>query len=208
MKKNQTLNRIRSLLPIVMILVFAGSHPVQAQFATAAAYPFVPSSKTYTPVSSSATYATPSSIDDGYSTFNIGFNFLFCGNTYTQVTAHTNGYVSFGTMTSMYLSSSQSALGTVAPCVFAQWGGDPSGKAPASIKYEVTGSSPNRILTIQYTNWSHFSQSSPIVNYQYKLYEAGPIELIYESAGTGTFNSGVAIGIASSSSDFQTLSDT
>ncbi len=206
-KKKQIENRIRSLLS-VLILLFLGSLPAQAQFATAAAYPFVPSSKTYVPLSSSATDVTPAGIDDGYTTFPIGFNFNFCGTTHTQVTAHTNGYLSFGTVTTMYLTSSQAALGTIAPCVFAQWGGDPSGKAPASIKYEVEGTAPNRILTVQYTNWGHYSQAAPMVNYQYKLYEAGPIELIYEGIGTGTFNSGVAIGIANSSSDFQTLSDT
>lgn len=206
--KKQIENRIRSLLHLLFLFLLGYSTPAQAQFSTAAAYPFVPSSKTYVPLGSSATDATPGNIDDGYTTFNIGFNFPFCGNTYTQVTAHTNGYVAFGTMTSMYLSSSQAALSTVAPCVFAQWGGDPSGKAPGTIKYEVDGTAPNRILTIEYTNWGHYSQGAAMVNYQYKLYEAGPIELIYEGIGSGTFNSGVAIGIANSSSDFQTLSDT
>lgn len=194
---------------LTALLLF--STVAKAQLPTsAAAYPFVASNKPFNYLSGGVAVTTFGSWDDGYVTgIPIGFSFTFCGVTYTSVTAHTNGYMCFGTNTNMWLSHSTTALGSMAPAVFAMWH-DASGSSAAAtpVSYLTTGTAPNREFTLEFKNWGTFPYSSAVVTYQYKLYEGGAVEVHYQQEGGSSWPSNAAIGIGKNASDFQCLPNT
>ncbi len=181
---------------------------------TAAAYPFAASSKTYNYLSggTSITFYYGGYDDDYRDNIPIGFPFTFCGSTYTTVTAITNGWMQFGNTSSSYYyyPASQSYFTYTAPCVMAGWC-DAMGGSGWQVSYLTTGSAPNRLFTLEFKNWTNWSGSpGTYISYQYRLYEDGGVELLYkqESGSAVGFASSAAIGIAKSTSDWQTLSST
>ncbi|WP_276132735.1 GEVED domain-containing protein [Polluticoccus soli] len=213
-----TLNFTHRIKAVLLLWILGVLNPigVRAQFATAAAYPFTASQKPFNYLVG-GTSITFSSWDDSGTPIPIGFTFNFCNTPYTQVTAHTNGFLRFGNNTGYTYPASQSSLSSIAPCVMAGWhdaSGDVSGSGAASpVTYLMTGTAPNRILTVEFKNWGTFSYTSypGYITYQYILYEGGPIEIMYKqeagTSGFGSSGSATAIGIANSSSDWQTLNN-
>eukprot|EP01012_Entosiphon_sulcatum_P048711 TRINITY_DN67231_c0_g1_i1.p1 TRINITY_DN67231_c0_g1~~TRINITY_DN67231_c0_g1_i1.p1 ORF type:complete len:893 (+),score=56.38 TRINITY_DN67231_c0_g1_i1:51-2681(+) len=204
---NSIKGRVTYFLLATLLLI---SSVAKAQLPTsAAAYPFVPSNKAFNYLSGGTAVTTFGSWDDGYVTgIPIGFPFTFCGVTYNDVTAHTNGYMCFGANTNMWLSYSTTALGYTAPAVFAMWhDGSGSSASATPVSYLTTGIAPNRVFTLEFRNWGSFPYSSAVVTYQYKLYEGGAVEIHYKPEA-GTWPSTAAIGIGKNSTDFQCLPNT
>ncbi len=179
---------------------------------TAASYSFSASnSTTYTSISSSGTYVSACNSDDGTQTsISIGFNFVYCGTTYTTLSANANGWLSL-------VNSSSSGFPTYIndPSYFSSYMSSGNGFLMAqwddmyypSCYYSTTGSSPNRVFTFEWGTAYHCcSASGANASFQVKLYETtNVIEYIY---GSSSFSSSSAtIGIANSSSDYLTLSD-
>ena len=153
------------------------------------------------------------SVDDNRSAFtDIGFDFWYNGTRYTQFCVSTNGFIDFSTSTDDggpqgddfgYINSAftAEAIGSAtrpALAVFyddmtTQGGGDPLG---ASIKYQLDGSAPNRVLTVEWDNMAVYQNTSPDLNFQLKLYEGtGVIEYLYETMVAGTKIFSYTIGI-------------
>ncbi len=66
----------------------------------------------------------------------------------------------------------------------------------ASIKYQLDGSAPNRVLTVEWDNMAVYQNTSPDLNFQLKLYEGtGVIEYLYETMVAGTKIFSYTIGI-------------
>lgn len=205
------MKRLFTLL-LTGITLTSGLTTKAQQPTTAAAYPFVASNKPYTYLSG----GTPvswyySSVDDDFSpNIPIGFTFTFCGSNYTTVTAMTNGFMVLGYSSYYYYYPADVAyLPYVSPTIFAGWC-DAMGASGNATSYLTTGTAPNRVFTLEFKNWSNWSGGPPAyISYQYKLYENGCIELLYkQESGTAGFASSAAIGIANSSTDWQTLSST
>ncbi|MBS1772460.1 MAG: T9SS type A sorting domain-containing protein [Bacteroidetes bacterium] len=184
---------------------------------TAAAYPFVASTKTFNYLSG-GTVPTgwvngTGNSDDNNCMVNIGFPFTFCGVPYTQVNISTNGIMAFGTTGSTILWAYYPAYNTyipnTGPAVFAGWC-DAQGPSISNVTYATTGVAPNRVFTMQLEGWGSWPFSGSYVTYQYILYEGGAIEIMYrqESGSSSGFNSTAAIGIANSQTDYQTLPNT
>ena len=118
--------------------------------------------------------------DDGYSALtNIGFNFVYHGVTFTQFSVSTNGYIQLGTLASF--TTNYSPLSTLANCI-AFCGGN--GKANGYPSYITSGTAPNRVLTVQYTNWYVVNTlTTNTLTVQIQLYETSNIiKIVYGPA--------------------------
>ena len=115
---------------------------------------------------------------------NIGFDFWYNGDRYTQFNVSTNGYVDFssstadgGPTTGPYGYSNAAFTGNgsgtwlaLAPFyddMMAQGGTEALGN---SIKYLLSGTAPNRVLTIEWINMAVYGNTTPSLNFQVKLY--------------------------------------
>lgn len=204
----------------VALLSLVACTKTQAQFPTAASYPFYATNDPFTYLSG-GTPINWSSVnlgnnDDNYlDNVPIGFPFTFCGVTYTKITAFTNGLISLGGTTGAssyyYYPANTAYLQYVKPCVMAEWA-DLIGDAGSSTTYTTLGTSPNRIFVLEFKNWTNWvSSGNPptYISFQFKLYEGGPIEVHYQrEPGTAGFNTSAAVGIVNSQTDYQTLSNT
>lgn len=171
---------------------------INSTYAQLDLYTFSQSNGTYTEITGGTILGTATSnsgsgsLNDIVYTVNSLPSFTFNGSAYTSIFVSTNGFITFGSapLTSNYypISSYSEYTGAIA-----SWGGDNNGMFDVNgftseIRYEVLGSSPNRIIVIQWKNFRHtFSTSTTNVaylNYQIRLYEAdGNVEIVYGPSG-------------------------
>jgi|GEM_PF-1272457 len=149
---------------------------------SAANYTFsVLTNGTFTDMSSGTTQLVAAAQDDTSSSVtNIGFDFYFLGTRYSQFSANSNGFVRLG---STAVSSSQYTLGTASTPLIAALGSDNVVSTTGKIHYKVTGSAPNRVLTIEFLNETIIYDGAGATadgTEQVRLYEStGVIELVY-----------------------------
>jgi hypothetical protein len=134
----------------------------------------------------------------------IGFDFWYMGSRYTVFSVSTNGFIDFN-----YYSTDAGSVGSYsanntfffaqALCVAPLYDdlAIPSGGSLAdNIKYAVTGSFPNRVLTVEWSNMQYTGNSSPSLNFQVKLYEGtGVIEFVYGTMTAGSASYSYTLGI-------------
>jgi len=149
----------------------------------------------------------------------IGFSFNYNGTNYTTFRVSTNGFLTFdnsnaatGGGTGAYGYSNSFTNSN--PLILApnwddlQTAGNLGTIADLdnSINYTTTGSSPNRVLTVEWKNMQDFNTTSTAsYNWQVKLYEAdGRIEFVYgtmtQSAAAGSLSASTGISAATVSS--------
>ena len=140
----------------------------------------------------------------------IGFDFWYLGVRYTTISANLNGTLDFSASTSdgnnggtgpygpnhgpLFSTGGQTML-ALAP-IYADLMTANFGAAPiaSSIIYKVSGSAPNRVLTVEWMNFDEWNSpvNSPAASFsfQVKIYETtGVIEFVY-----GTMNAGASGG--------------
>ncbi len=151
--------------------------------------------------------------DDNRSNFiDIGFDFWYNGVRYTQFCVSTNGFLDFSSSTddggpqaddfgydNSAFTNATAGLETrpaIAPFyddLTAQGGVAALGDA---LKYEVTGSAPNRVLTVEWINMAVYLNTTPDLDFQVKLYEnTGVIEVLYDTMETGSHTFSYTLGI-------------
>ncbi|MCB9174560.1 MAG: fibronectin type III domain-containing protein [Flavobacteriales bacterium] len=131
----------------------------------------------------------------------IGFDFWYLGVRYSNFSVSLNGVIDFSASTSQgntpsgsspygshwsnQFSTANSTMLALAPLYGDLWTGN-GGTNPiaTSIFYNVTGTAPNRVLTVEWLNFDHWNSptNTPNANYnfQVKLYETtGVIEFVY-----------------------------
>jgi uncharacterized protein YjdB len=180
---------------------------------TAASYGFTATNGTFTSIAGVGTEATGVESDDVTQTsIPIGFTFNFCGTGYSQLSACSNGWLSLANSSSSSntndasVSWGMSAVSGGQGMLMSFW--DDLLLSSGGAYYLTTGSPGSQIFTFEWSGYAPWSSAaSGIMNFQVKLYEAtGVIEYIYQggsySGTTGT------IGIANSTTDYQTLSNT
>lgn len=188
---------------LIALFLWAGS-----SWGQVSGYTFSHSVGTYTSVTGGTQIIAPS-IDDGSSVATaIGFDFVFNGSTFTQFVANSNGSIRLGSVapTSAYNPIS-TTTNTNAIALYARDGR--SGTAGVNIL--VTGSAPNRVLTIDYPGF--FPAYGSAVNYidmQVKLYETtNVIEIIYGSSTRATsYTAQVGLRGGTASTDFNNRTTT
>ncbi len=188
-------------LYLICILFFAGRYlPAQIN------YTFAALSGTYTALSSPT--AIPEiywGADDEISgLYNIGFSFQFGCTTYTQFKVSSNGWLTFNT--SAAASDAVNDLSgntTMRPGVAPLWDDLAwnNNNFPPQCGYKTTGTTPNQVTTIQWTqgNWKILGSAPGEMSFQVKLYEtSNRIEFVYHRE-TGTLNApSASIGLAGS----------
>lgn len=194
---------------------------------------------TYTDLGSNGSAVSTSNHDDANSAVqSIGFNFNFNGTNYTHFILNTNGFIKLGTNASMtppsatnlaYTNFDISTQGGVFNStnandvnILAVFNHDLDSSAITQTEYRVhtTGSSPDRVCTIQFKNVRDknitSSTGSPMphvqfeeMNFQIKLYESGGVVDYIYGLFIPTTDSSIAkvasIGIRGGLNDFVTV---
>jgi len=151
--------------------------------------------------------------DDNRSFFiNIGFDFWYNGQRYTQISVSTNGFLdfsgsvatgsnttaSFGFENSAFTNSTASlstrpALAVLYDDLMAQGGSSPLGN---SIRTRLMGSAPNRTFTVEWKNMAVYGNTTPDLNFQVSLVETtGQIIYHYGTMAAGTHTFSYSLGI-------------
>ncbi len=144
------------------------------------------------------------SIDEAYSTIPIGFTFNYQCTNYTNVVVSSNGWLSFNTGITSANSSNNLATSTDRPMIAPLWD-DLKTDATGSVNYKLTGSAPNRILTVEWKQmlW-YWLATTQAISFQVKLYETtNVIEFIYTRNGNATqyiSSASASIGISGTTS--------
>ncbi len=141
---------------------------------------------------------------------NIGFNFTYACNTYTQFRACSNGWLTFNTGVTGTNLTNNLNTSTDRPMIAPLWDDLQTGSA-GDVNYKLTGTSPNRILTIEWKNmeWNYVA-AGPVISFQVKLYETtNVIEFVYLQNATAVNSGSASIGIGGpTSGQFYSLGNT
>ncbi len=123
-------------------------------------------------------------IDDSMSpVINIGFDFLYDEVVYSTFKANTNGFITLNPASSASLSNN---LTTQVLILGALWDDLKTDDTNSHVAYQVTGTAPNQVLTVEYKNikWYYYTTPVNLVNFQIKLYQGtNRIEFIYGTMG-------------------------
>lgn len=140
--------------------------------------------------------------DNTHADVNIGFTFNYLGIDYTQVRINTNGWISLNLSGDDVSSARNNYLffNTLPQTVLAPWWDDLEADGSANVLYQASGTSPNRVFTVEWNNILSYSStaSSARLNFQVKLYEtSNVIEFCYGAVTGGSHSSdeGASIGI-------------
>jgi len=159
-------------------------------------------------LSSAATDVTAIEGEDdmGSELINIGFPFTFAGTTYSQFSCNSNGRVRLGTACSEYWDLPFTTLTDPdrndLPFITAFGMDNTLGGTGSHVKYELVGTSPNRILVIEYRTPSEYDEDGDLVNYQIHLMEdSNRVRFVYGTT-TATYFDDYQIGIASLATDY------
>lgn len=214
----------KNLLCIFIGIVFiAGRSSAQAP-----GYALQSVSGTYTPLvggtAVTLTYNGTANYDDGIATpanaINIGFTFNYNGTNYTQIRPCANGFASFSTTalannTDTWTNNMASGPAANQRAIISPFWDDLDMGASGAVSYQLSGSAPNRVLTIEWANakWE-YPAISGVISFQVKLYEtSNNIEFIYrQEAGApsplGDFGSSIGItATATGTNTFLSLTD-
>lgn len=225
-------------ITLLLIMLFVGIFNVNAQ---AVAYGFSQSSGTYTEITGGTLLGAETSDDQRFldpavplgttatSTgvgFPIGFNFVFNGAVYDRFAVNNNGWISLGmsslgaaavnmNTTSAYtpLSSTVTTVSDDLVARIAGLGKDMQGQVGSSLRFELTGTSPNQVLTVQWKNYRKYLQTGDVFNFQIKLYETtNVVEVVYGAftcnATTGTYHVGLRGATAALATNFASRTST
>ncbi|HRU16436.1 MAG TPA: fibronectin type III domain-containing protein, partial [Bacteroidia bacterium] len=168
----------------------------QAQIA---GYGFTQVAGSYSPVSG-GTQLIAAAVDDGSSAAtNIGFTFNLAGTNYTQFVANSNGHIRLGATNP---TSSYSPISTTSNTgAISGFGRD--GRTGGAVVYLLSGSAPNRVLTIDYPDFNAtYSPATYKQSFQIKLFETtNVIQIIYgPNASPTTYT--CQVGIRATAADF------
>jgi hypothetical protein len=218
--KSVTMRKIFTLIICFVLLFTSNAQPPN--------YAFQAESGTYTSLVGGIpvvlTYGTSAvPYDDGITTpanaVPIGFTFNYNGSNYTLIKPCANGWASFSTTaltnnTDTWTNNLVSGpAANQRPFIAPLWD-DHDMVANGRVLYQLSGTAPNRVLTIEWNNaeWD-FNSTVGVMSFQVKLYETtNVIEFIYkQEAGSITPNGGGAsIGLtatATGNNTFLSVSD-
>lgn len=172
---------------------------------TTSSYSFVRSSGTYTSISGTGTSIPGVLCDDCNVTgIPIGFTFRYCGVNYTNCAIVSNGVLTLDNSYATCCSVTPSSI--AGPWIMAMWTDDDGragGGGTPTAWYQTTGTPGSRVFTMEWNDWSVFPITPFHMNWQVKLYEgSNEAQICY---GSFVSTPSGAIGIANSTSDYQTL---
>ena len=153
------------------------------------------------------------------SAVNIGFTFYYQKVAYTQFKASSNGFITFNIANTLAQPTNNLKTSINRTIIAPLWDDNQTG-ASGNVNYKLSGTSPNRILTVEWRalRWNKGSFSTGTIDVQSKLYETSNlIEFVYNrgaASGTNGYTFGNSSGIGASigingttSGDFVSISD-
>ncbi|MCS6991417.1 MAG: GEVED domain-containing protein [Chitinophagales bacterium] len=179
-------------------------------WAQVAAYTFTSYSGTFTSIvgQSGTVLVTDFADDQAYGTFPIGFTFAFNNNDYTTFGISANGFISMGSVpvsvtSPLNLGSTNNVISAMAADLYGLSG------SGAKISYQTSGTAPNRILTVEFTNWGFFSSGLNEFSFQIRLLEtSNKVQIIYGDC-PGNTSKTVQVGLrGNSTADFNNRTTT
>ena len=126
------------------------------------------SSVTYNPLGTTGTSVSLSD-DSNVGPFNIGFNFEFYGQTFSQFRICTNGFITFGNTAGTYSPTSFPSSANPNGVVAAYWT-DLFPSPGYYTNYRTEGTAPNRQLVVS-AHLTYYSNRNAWVDYQIVLFE-------------------------------------
>ncbi|MDZ4182176.1 MAG: choice-of-anchor J domain-containing protein, partial [Candidatus Cloacimonadaceae bacterium] len=180
----------KAMIVVIMTLLSSLS------FAALSEYTFQQTTATYTEITNPTQIHGPS-IDGLMSPLiNIGFDFMYDEAIYSSFKANANGFI---TLNPVSTASLNNALATQTLILTGLWDAMMT-YSTGNVSYELSGASPNQILTVQFKNlrW-YFSYSPPnLISYQIKLFQGtNKIEIIYGAVGAYPgINASASIGLS------------
>ena len=160
-----------SLLAVVLVLLCS------LGFAALSDYTFSQQTSAYTELTAPTTIHGPG-IDDSMSgVLELGFTFMFDENPYTQFKANSNGFITLNPASTASLTNT---LSTQTLILGALWDDLKTNDGNGHVAYQLTGASPNQVLTVEFKNMKWYYSTTNLVNFQIKLYQGtNQIEFIY-----------------------------
>jgi hypothetical protein len=160
-------------------------------------YTFSASSGAFTPNSSGVAIDVIEDDEEISSAITLPFTFNYFGTNYTEFKACSNGFITFSTTTSSF---SINGIESNTDLFIAPLWDDLDGFGGAA-SYQVTGSAPNRVLTIEWLNYKWgWTASTAGISFQVKLYEtSNVIEFVYRQEVGSLASPSASIGLTSNS---------
>jgi hypothetical protein len=162
-------------------------------------YSFAASSGTYTPLTG-GTNSTATGDDGTQTSIPLGFTFNYNGAAFTTFGISTNGTIQLGTTATSWTNSLATNNNVIAPF----W--DDNNRNTGLISYLVTGTAPNRVMTIDWNNVSISgggSSSNSVSSYQLQLFEtSNSIRFVYGSLGSPVSAPSASIGLSGTSGNY------
>jgi hypothetical protein len=144
-------------------------------------YTFSQTTTTYTPAYTGTLLCNTSCDDQSYAV-TLPFTFTYNGVAYTTLAASNNGYIQMGT--SSVSGYTPICTGTyfniIAPFAYDLMGNVAAGD---SLRYLTTGTTPNRVFTIEWSKWGLYNSGSPYneLDFEIKLFETtNIIQFVYK----------------------------
>jgi hypothetical protein len=196
-----------SFLILFFIIAFFSSNQGFSQVSTANYTLTKDSSSSLVNMSTGTTQLIGTAVDDGSSSLtNIGFNFWFMGQKYTQFSVSSNGLLQLGSIPS---TTTYSIAGN-SSAVIAAFAGDQKTSSTGKVHYMVTGTAPNRVLVVEWLNEQvNYLSGTADATYQVLLNEGtGVIQFIYGSMAVGytsSFTSYTGISNGTGSNQYATI---
>ena len=138
---------MKKLILIIVALVTALNSIAQVS-----PYCFTQASVAYTAITGGSVLGSIANEDQSFVGLPVGFTFNFKGTNFTQFCVNTNGYITLGATDTPYTTYPVS--GSNDNNVIAVLGGDIAARTGSSLKYITTGVAPNRVLTVQWLNYT------------------------------------------------------
>ena len=196
--------KITSTPLLLLFFVFSGYYGMSQSAST---YNFTATTATYSNLTGTTNVGGLNNTSDDVlsNATNIGFTFNFAGTNYTQFKACSNGFITFNTSsTDTFYDNTEANAGTSKPVLMPLWD---DLQSTARVRYLLDGTSPNRILKIEYRgNEWNYNAGGDAIKFQVWLYEtSNRIEYRYQRSATGLNSPSATIGIYDASGTYLTL---
>jgi len=139
--------------------------------------------------------------------YPIGFDFWLMGTRYEDFSVNSNGLMRLGKTAVANTSANSLATGTNLPLLTAFWDNlnSYSTSSTSKVRFKVTGTAPNRILTVEWKDFvisNNSSSSTQLSTWQIRLYEtSGMFEYVYGTMQIATGSSAVTASIGMTNSN-------
>lgn len=134
---------------------------------------------TFSPITGGQLQGSSDNDNESFNDIALGFNFIFAGKVYNKVSINSDGFIAMGsTVLSSYTAISSGLTDNVISGLnFDMYG---TSLAASELMSLTSGTSPNKVFTVQWRNYSNNSNFSDRYNFQIKLYEgSNAIEIVY-----------------------------